>query len=341
MQSYRPANPRGHLLVRSLLVAAVCISPLLAITSYGSTTAEEPQAWDKLAGQPVDIAPWAYAWRADLAIQEKPEAYFIPHRLERMDKVYRTAYTALPQPELKSIYYNMPDLLNPLLPKPKGQLLAGLLWTGKLAEYQVELHWPPAVREVPSPDAVEVRAYPTSYGWFGWTVDKVLGQPEVSADGRTWTYRSPGGGKMDFCYSVQVDAATEMVAVFCEDRKAPTGVKPAVPAIRVTSPKLGAWKRMDLEIEWGFLPGTEKAGFDGRVESSGGMIGPVTPLAGDQRTRMTGAHSWQSRGARGARRGMCNARGGVGGAKQEPNSAHDTRARKLIARIRRHRMIHA
>ena len=304
MQSYRPANPRGHLLVRSLLVAAVCISPLLAITSYGSTTAEEPQAWDKLAGQPVDIAPWAYAWRADLAIQEKPEAYFIPHRLERMDKVYRTAYTALPQPELKSIYYNMPDLLNPLLPKPKGQLLAGLLWTGKLAEYQVELHWPPAVREVPSPDAVEVRAYPTSYGWFGWTVDKVLGQPEVSADGRTWTYRSPGGGKMDFCYSVQVDAATEMVAVFCEDRKAPTGVKPAVPAIRVTSPKLGAWKRMDLEIEWGFLPGTEKAGFDGRVESSGGMIGPVTPLAGDQRTRMTGAHSWQSRGARGARRGI-------------------------------------
>ena len=47
---------------------------------------------DRLVGQPVDIAPWAYSWRADLAVQEKPEAYFIPRRLERIDKVYRTAF---------------------------------------------------------------------------------------------------------------------------------------------------------------------------------------------------------------------------------------------------------
>jgi hypothetical protein len=43
---------------------------------------------------------------------------------------------------------------------------------------------------------------------------------------------------------------------------------------------------------------------------------------------------------RGAGLGMRNARGGVGGAKQEPNSARDTRVGKLIARIRGHRMIH-
>jgi hypothetical protein len=30
--------------------------------------------------QPVDLAPWTYAWRADVAVQAKPEAYFIPHR---------------------------------------------------------------------------------------------------------------------------------------------------------------------------------------------------------------------------------------------------------------------
>ena len=125
------------------------------------------------------------------------------------------AYAALPQSELKSIYYNMPDLLNPLLQKPKGRLLAGLLWTGKLSEYQVELHWPVDAQEIPSPEVVEVRVYPTSYGWFGWTVDKILSKAEVSADRRTWTYKSQPGAKMDFCYSVQVDAATEMVAVFC------------------------------------------------------------------------------------------------------------------------------
>ena len=57
----------------------------------GQSTPTSTNELDKLAGQPVDIAPWTYAWRADRTIQEKPEAYFIPHRLERIDKVYRTA----------------------------------------------------------------------------------------------------------------------------------------------------------------------------------------------------------------------------------------------------------
>ena len=106
-------------------------------------SAAEKTEWDKLAGQPVDIAPWAYVWRADRAVQEKPEAYFIPRRLDRIDKVYRTAYAALSPDRLKSIAYaNQPDLLKPLPPKPKGQLLAGLLWTGRLHDYRVELHWP-------------------------------------------------------------------------------------------------------------------------------------------------------------------------------------------------------
>ncbi len=271
---------------------------LLAVVGFGAAAAEQKTELDRLVGQPVDIAPWAYAWRADLTVQEKPEAYFILRRLDRLDKVYRTAYTALPQSELKSIYYQMPDLVNPLLPKPRGRLLAGLLWTGKLAEYQVELHWPADAQRIPSPDAVEVRVYPTSYGWFGWTVDKILSKPELSADRRTWTYRSQPGAKMDFAYSVQVDAATEMVAAFCEDGNS------AVPRIRVTSPKVGVWKRLDLDIEWGFQPGTEKTDFDGRVECSVGMIGSVVPLAGDKRTKVKDAHSWLSRGARGARRGI-------------------------------------
>ena len=115
---------------------------------------------EKLVGQPVDIAPWAYAWRADRAVQEKPEAYFIPRRLERIDKVYRTASTALPPDQLKSIYYDMPDLLKPLPPPPKGRLQAGLLWTGGVTKYQVELHWPADAQEIPSPETVEVRVYP-------------------------------------------------------------------------------------------------------------------------------------------------------------------------------------
>ena len=268
---------------------------LITMTMVAAVACNAGGEMDKLVGKPVDIAPWAYAWRADLAVQKQPEAYFIPRRLDRIDKVYRTAFDALPQPELKSIYYDMPDLLKPLLPKPKGQLLAGLLWTGGVADYRVELHWP---AEIPSPEAVEVRVYPTSFGWFGWTVDKTLSNPIVSEDRRTWTYKSDPTAKMDSAYSARVPAATEMVAVFSEDAKS------AIPTIRVVGPSLGAWKRMDVEIEWGFQAGTEQRDFDGRLEPSVAILGPVSPLAHDRGTTLTGEHRWQSRAAGDARRGI-------------------------------------
>jgi hypothetical protein len=291
--------------MRQLLLMLITITMAAAMTcSAGEQmdNANKGDVWadSAMAGQPVDIAPWTYAWRADLAVQEKPEAYFIPRRLDRLDKVYRTAYDALPEPELKSIYYDMPDLLKPLLPKPKGRLQAGLLWTGGLVDYRVELHWPADAKAIPSPEDVEVRVYPTSFGWFGWTVDKVLGNPEISADRRTWTYKSDPTAKMDSSYSARVDAATEMVAVFREEDK--SGAKPAVPAIRVTGPSIGAWKRMDVEIEWGFQ--AEKKDFDGRLEPYMTMIGPVAPLVGDKGTTPTGEHRWQSRAAGDTRRGI-------------------------------------
>jgi hypothetical protein len=189
---------------------------------------------DRLAGQPVDIGPWSYAWRADRTEQGKPEAEFIPRRLERIDKVYRTAFDALPQDQLKSIHYQMPDLLNPLLPQPQGELLAGLLWSGLLADYDLQLQWPEGDQESPPPAAVEVRTYPASYGWFGWTVDRILSRRDISADRRTWTYKSDPGATMDWAYNVRVDAATEMIAVFYDAQQAPVGARPSVPSLRVT-----------------------------------------------------------------------------------------------------------
>ena len=288
------------------------VAVLAMVSAAVSSAAESPDPLltgmekvelDNLAGQPVDIAPWAYAWRAGLAVQEKPEAYFIPRRLERIDKIYRTAFYEMPEKELKSIHYHMPDLLKPLPPKPKGPLLAGLLWTGRLAEYQVELHWP-AGREVPPPEAVEVRVYPTSYGWFGWTVDRMLSEPEVSEDRHTWTYKSEPGAKMDWAFSAQVDAAIEMVAVFCEAGKTENGIEIAAPAIRVIGPSMGVWERIDVEIEWGFEAGTEKSDFEGWVDSYVAMTGLVAPLAEDKGTMAIDGRRWQSRAAGGARRGV-------------------------------------
>ncbi len=269
------------------------------------SAAIETAALDKLEGQTVDISPWFYTWRADLTVQERPEAWFIPRRLERIDKVYRTALDKLGADALKSLYYDMPDLLTPLPPKPPGRLLAGLLWSVRLADYRVELGWPEG-REVPLPEAVEVRVYPSAFGWFGWCNDEILGPPEISADRRTWTYDHTGLAEIPTVIgrTHRRGSATEMVAVFCDDEKTPAGGACPVPVIRLISPTIGTWKRMDVEIEWGFQPGSEEAGFDGRLESDLCLISQVSPLADDKGTTVTGPHAWQSCAAAGARRGI-------------------------------------
>ena len=66
---------------------------MLGLSMSQASAGDDPE---KLVGQPVDIAPWSYGWRADRAVQERAEAYFIPRRLERIDRVYRTAKEALP-----------------------------------------------------------------------------------------------------------------------------------------------------------------------------------------------------------------------------------------------------
>ena len=263
---------------------------------YRSRQPSTRPRWTHSQGQPVDIAPWAYAWRADRAVQEKPEAYFIPRRLERIDTVYRPALAQVGAAALKSEHYDMPDLLTPLPPKPSGRLVAGLLWSVRLADYRVELCWPEG-QDVPSPDAVEVRVYPTAFGWFGWCNDEILGQPEISADRRTWTYNHVGVEQIPTVVGRRhrKGSATEMVAVFCDDKTTSAGGQLPVPNMRLISPTVGTWKRMDVEIEWGFQSGSEQADVEGRLESNLSLIGPIAPLAGDSGTTITGQHAWQSR----------------------------------------------
>jgi hypothetical protein len=61
---------------------------------------------------------------------------------------------------------------------------------------------------------------------------------------------------------------------------------------------------MDLEIEWGFKQGTQKADFDGRVEGFFGLVGNFTPLSGDTGTTIVGPHAWKSHADSGSRRGI-------------------------------------
>lgn len=293
----------------SLMAAlAVADSPSDTTRQTVLSNASSIAELDSLVGQPVDIAPWAFAWRADREVQDKPEAWFIPRRLERIDRVYRTAFYEMPESELKSRSYQMPDLLKPLLPKPKGQLQVGLLWTGRIEDYRVELHWPADTQWIPVPETVEVRAFPTPFGWFGWTKDEVLTREGVSADGHTWTYQRQSNTEIPIHEFIdgkdwyRSGSATEMIAVFYEGKR-PNGGCYAVPTVRVLSPRIGVWKRMDVEIEWAFQAGTEQADLDGFAEPFMAIVGPISPLPDDKGTTTIDAH-WQSRASGDTRRGI-------------------------------------
>ncbi len=252
-------------------------------------------------GDWADLAPWVWAWRADRAVQTPPEASFIPRRLERLDRVYRTAAAALPEDQLKSIYYDMPDLLRPFPPAPTGELLLGLLWVGSLTDFELQLSWgnnqtPPAL------DDLEVRSYPTAFGWFGWTVDRVLPHPAVLDSGRTLAYRSVPGESMDTAYSEHVAAGTEMLAVFA--RRDTQGALPDVPEARLTSADVGRWQRLAIRVEWGFGgPGTSSA-WQGRLHPYLATIGALAPLPGDDGTRVDGPAQWRTQPIAGHRQGV-------------------------------------
>ncbi len=196
----------------------------------------------KYEGAPVDLAPWGYLWRRDRLRQERPEANFIPRRLERCDRVYRTLLPELGEELARPICYRQDDIMTPQLPAPAFPLLTGLLWEGGISDYSVELVFP-AGGNLPSADGLEVRTYPTAWGWFGWTNDRLLNVREVSADGRTWIL-DPPAQTIDYAYNQRVKAQTELICVF-----APEGV--AVPEIRVTGGSLGTWKPLTFTVEWG------------------------------------------------------------------------------------------
>lgn len=208
-----------------------------------------------LLAKPVELSPWAYLWRRDRAVQEKPEAEFIPHRLKRLDGCYRVAKADLGEEQLRPWCYDQDDIMADFLPAPANPLLTGLLWVGGMTDYTVELVWEEGA--APNPADVEVRTYPTAWGWFGWTVDKRLTCEDTT--GNTWVYPHPEGDTIDYSYNTRVKAQTEMIAVF-----APEGTP--MPTLRVTGDSLGCWKQLTFTVEWGFAEGLpDYAGFSTHV----------------------------------------------------------------------------
>jgi hypothetical protein len=263
------------------------------------STATHPGA--ARSGDWADLAPWVWTWRADRAVQAQPEASFIPRRLGRLDRIYRTAAASLPPDQLKSIHYDMPDLLRPFPPVPAGELLLGLLWVGRLTDFQLQLSWS-ADSPPPAPEDLEVRSYPTAFGWFGWTVDRVLAPPEVLDQGRTLVYRNAPGELMDTAYSEHVAAGTEMLAVFA--RRGTGGALPPVPEARLTAAAVGRWQRLALGVEWGFGTAPARSAWEGRLCPHLAEILTLAPLTGDDGTHVDGPAQWHTRPVAGQRQGV-------------------------------------
>jgi hypothetical protein len=269
------------------------------LTMVGFSAEDRPDL-GKILDQPAELSAWAYAYRADLKVQEKPEAWFVVRRLERLDQAYRPVSLLLSQGNSKKgapwpvqegdwqLFRRQQVWDNgELLPAPQGVLKSALLWEGRMHFKRVEVHWPKGQGAPPSPQNVEVRIYPSPYGWFGWQSDlQVKVKPDVSEDGSAWVYNGDWDG-------------VDMIAVFVQ----PTDTAgSAVPQILAYGTE--RWQRMDLEIEWGFKSGTQDADYSGRVEAFFGLIGEVAPLAGDPGTVKDGWNAWKSPAGSGGRRGI-------------------------------------
>ena len=86
------------LIILIIVVSAIGIS---AQTTYNNILHTDRRS--KLMNTPVDISPWINVWRSDVKVQSKPESYFLPRVLDRVNNVYRRIYHEHSYEERKAI----------------------------------------------------------------------------------------------------------------------------------------------------------------------------------------------------------------------------------------------
>ncbi|MCX6377695.1 MAG: hypothetical protein NTU88_16970, partial [Armatimonadetes bacterium] len=224
---------------------------------------------DRLVGQPVDSAPSAYQDRADRKAEDNP-----------------------PESWLALMRYAKLPLNNPVDVNARAikQALCGLLWEEIRPVQQLELTWATNAKRRPAPEELAVATLNNEGSASSWwnnlsSIGQVV-KPTVSNDGMTYVY------------ALEEDTCGIVVSV--------AGAKNAseydVPAVRVLVAE--TWKKMDIEIEWGFDQATAKKDYSGRVESYDGVVAGLCPLDGDAHTSNADSSSWHSVGTGSARRGI-------------------------------------
>ncbi|MGD0089596.1 MAG: hypothetical protein ABSE73_06710 [Planctomycetota bacterium] len=248
-----------------------CLVSALLLTGASHAPAADlgRDGLNTLAGQQADVAPSAYPYRADRKADENPPESWI----------LLMQYAGWP--------YDKPvDTGAPLVKK----VLCGLLWEEVRPVRRVELSWPADAQGRPAPEDLALAYFDatdnTAHTWWNPRTIKEAGKPEVAGDGRTWVYTIP------------VDT-WGVLAVLRGEKEAPAF---AVPVMRALVPDV--WKKLDVEIEWGFEDATAALEYDGRMELYDGLAGELRPLAGDSGTALAGALAWRSARKGGSRRGV-------------------------------------
>ncbi len=264
---------------RLIRLGLVMASGMLAAVQAVATTptgAESPatmppslQDLGSLVGTPANIAPSAYQYRADRRPGENP-----------------------PESWLALRWYSHQTLNKPMdvnAPAIK-QVLCGLLWEEIRPVQRIELTWSTDLKRRPAPGEVAITTLEnkgSSSSW--WNNLEAVPQPiktTLSNDGRTYLYDVP--------------VATCGIVVSVVGARSASEYD--VPAVKVLVADL--WKKMGVEIEWGFDPTTLDKDYSGRVETYDGQVGGLRPLDGDDSTTASDSSSWRSVGKGPARRGL-------------------------------------
>jgi hypothetical protein len=249
-------------LIGMLVAGAACV---------GAAADSAPPELDKLIGQPADIAPSAYLYRADRRAEENPpEAWVL---------LMQHANLPFDQP----VNTNAPAV---------RQALCGLLWEEVRPLRRLVLSWPRETTNRPGPEELAVCCFngqdDTAHTWWNPHSLKEAAPPAVSADGCIYSFVIP------------VDTWGIVVAV-----RPPKGASAyAVPTMQAFVSD--QWKQMDVELEWGYEAGRESLPYDGHIEAYDGRVAQLQSLGPGTATQVTAPDAWVSPGGKppGARRGV-------------------------------------
>jgi hypothetical protein len=250
-----------------LSILSIAVLGWLSFVAGGRATAAADL--DRLVGQPADIAASAYQYRADRKPEENPpESWLLLMRYAN-------------QPLNKPVDTRAPAI---------KQALCGLLWEEIRPLERLELTWAAGAQRRPAPEEVVITTLDNqgtaSSWWNNLRAARKSLKPTVSADGKTYVY----------------DLETPTCGVVISVSGGKCAADYDVPVVR--SLVADTWKKMDLEIEWGFDRATAGKDYSGRIETYDGLVAGLRPLDGDDSTTAVDSSSWRSIGKGSARRGV-------------------------------------